>query len=262
MLRFSCRSAFNSRLASMSGFHHSFQTTQWSIVIGARDRPDAQTREESLRELCHAYWYPLFAYLRRKGHSPEDADDLVQGFFAELIEKDSYLNSVDPERGRFRWFLMHAIRQYALRVHNRASAKKRGGDVRIISYDVTQAEQRYGLEPVEGWTPEKLFDRRWAVTILQQALEELAERYKESSRRPLFEALLPSLQSASMPDGAQSYRDLAHQFAMSEAAVKVFAMRMRNAYRDALRATVARTVADPENLDGELHELLRALRGD
>ncbi|MEM7455874.1 MAG: hypothetical protein AAF456_16085 [Planctomycetota bacterium] len=235
-----------------------FQTTHWSIVRSSRENGDSVVRRESLGELYQAYWYPLFIYLRRKGYDPESSADYVQGFFVELIDKD-FLRSVAPEKGRFRWFMQSAVQRFAAGEVKRLSAKKRGGGRAKFSLNVDEAEGRYQLEPEDGWTPESLFDRRWALTVLQQALGQLQTEYGEKDKSALFDSLAPMLTIDS--DDLQAYDRIAEQLSMSTGAVKVAAHRMRERYREVLTAVVAQTLADPDALDDEIDILLKALRG-
>ena len=235
-----------------------FQTTHWSIVRQSREDKDTGIRRESLSQLYRDYWYPLFIYLRRKGYDPESSADYVQGFFVELIDKD-FLRSVAPEKGRFRWFMQSAVQRFAAGEVRRLTAKKRGGDVKQFSLNVDEAEGRYQLEPSDGWTPESLFDRRWALTVLQQTLSRLKNEYEGKDKSALFDNLAPMLTVDS--DDLQSYEEIGGALSMSAGAVKVAAHRMRERYRELLTSVVAQTLADPEALDDEIEILLKALRG-
>lgn len=234
-----------------------FATTHWSLVVSSRE-DDSDIRRASLGELCETYWYPLFAYLRRKGHQPDQSADYVQSFFVELIDKD-FLEAVSPEKGRFRWFLMSAIKRYVSKELEKQSAKKRGGGRQLFSLDVDDAEQRYQLEPVEGWTAEKLFDRRWAMAVLQQALKELSDHHEAKGKLELYNALNQTLTGMQMSQ--QQYEEIGAQFRMTPGAVKVAAMRLRDKYRRTLQDIVAQTVVENDRIDDELEELLKALRG-
>lgn len=234
-----------------------FHTTHWNLVVSSR-QSDAELRQQSLTELCRDYWYPLFVYLRRKGHAPDAAADYVQGFFLQLIDK-SFLDAVEPEKGRFRWFLKSAIQRYIANEVKRETAQKRGGGWTGWSLDVDDAERRYQLEPDEGWTAEKLFDRRWALSILSQALEQLANRQREKHRYDLYQDLQPTLTGVAMT--GQQYEGIAEKHGMTTGAVKVAALRLRERYRQMLVDLVRQTVTDPDIVDNELNELLDALRG-
>lgn len=237
--------------------NHQFETTHWSVIVSSREK-DSDVRRESLGELCTAYWYPLFAYLRRKGHAPDESADYVQGFFVELIDKD-FLDSVSPEKGRFRWFLMSAVKRYAAKQLEKQNAQKRGGDRAFFSLNIEDAEQRYQLEPVDGWSAEKLFDRRWALAVLQQALERLRVQYEKKGKLELYLDLQPTLSGIPMTN--EQYSEIAQRFGMLEGAVKVTALRMREKYRDEIRAIVSQTVVESDRIADELDELLVALRG-
>jgi len=232
-----------------------FETTHWSIVSSSRNE-DTDIRNKSLTELYQSYWYPLFAYLRRKGHSTSDASDYVQGFFVELIDKE-YLSAVAPEKGRFRWFLMSAIGRYV----NKQTEKKCGGK-QTFSLDVEQAEQRYQREPVDGWTAEKLFDRRWALEVLSQALSTLRERHVESGKADLYDALQPTLTGEPLTN--QQCEEIGNGLNMTAVAVKVAAHRLKEKYRKVLVDIVSETIIDPgkaNEVDNELDALLKALGG-
>ena len=234
-----------------------FKTTQWSLVVSSQES-DASVRKNSLGELCESYWFPLFAYLRRKGYSPEDSADFVQGFFFELIDKQ-FLESVSPNNGRFRWFLMSAIKRYVSKQVEKRLAQKRGGQIQLISIDVENAEQRYQLEPVDGWTAEKLFDRRWAMEVIQQALQQLKSQQESKGKLELFLELQSTLAGARISQG--KYDQIATRFSMSHGAVKVAALRLREKYRESLQQIVSQTIADEDAINDELDELLNALRG-
>jgi RNA polymerase sigma-70 factor (ECF subfamily) len=234
-----------------------FETTHWSRVVSSREQ-DSDIRRHSLGELCESYWYPLFAFLRRKGNSPDAAADYVQGFFVELVDKN-FLDAVSPEKGRFRWFLMSAINRFVSKQVEKQSAQKRGGDRQFFSLNIETAEQRYQLEPTEGWTPEKLFDRRWALTVLEQALAELKQRQTDKGKQELYEALRPTLSGVPMANA--EYAEIAQRFQMYEGAVKVAALRLRQKYRDIIREIVGQTVAESNRVSDEIDELFKALSG-
>jgi len=230
-----------------------FATTRWSLVADA----GAAGERAILGELCGAYWVPLYVFARRSGHSEDDARDLVQDFFATLIEKD-YLAAADRDRGRFRTFLLAAFKNHASKLRERERALKRGGQRTRLSLDFDDGERRYQLEPADDRTPEDLFEKRWALTLLDRALERLAvrERGKGSEQAERFEALRPLLTGGP----AQPYRELGEQLGISETAVKVAVHRMRARYRDALRAEIADTVSDPAFVDDEIVRLMQAVR--
>ncbi|MFT7630529.1 MAG: RNA polymerase sigma factor (sigma-70 family) [Mariniblastus sp.] len=237
--------------------NHEFETTHWSLIVSSR-LEDTDVRQASLSELCEAYWYPLFAYLRRKGHGPEESADYVQGFFVELIDKD-FLESVSPEKGRFRWFMMSAIKRFVSNLLEKKHALKRGGGVNRFSVDINDAERKYQLEPVDGWSAEKLFDRQWALAVLKQALDELETEQTSRGKLELYKALQPTL--SGIPMTMEQYAEIGEQFSIPSGAVKVAALRLRQKYRDSIREIVAQTLTDSQNVGEELNELLSALRG-
>ncbi len=222
---------------------------------------DTDIRNHSLGELYQSYWYPLFVYLRRKGHSASDASDYVQGFFVELIDKD-FLAAVAPEKGRFRWFLMSAVQRYVNKQTARQFAQKRGGGKQTFSLDIDLAEQRYQREPVDGWTAEKLFDRRWALEVLAKALAVLRQRHVDAGKADLYDALQPTLTGE--PLTSQQCETIGAGLNMTPVAVKVAAHRLKEKYRRALVDIVSETMADPgqaADVDNELEALLQALAG-
>ncbi len=234
----------------------SFATTHWSIVLAAAhdSRPDAQA---ALATLCETYWYPLYAYVRRLGYQAEDARDLVQGFFAVLLEK-RYVKAADRERGRFRSFLLTALKRFLLKQRERAHAQKRGGTARLVSLDFESGEGRYSLEPSHNVTPEAIYQRRWALTVLDRAIVRLRQTYVDADKTAFFESLKAFLTGEA---GAPPYEQVARELAMSEGAVKVAVHRLRRRYRDLLRSEIAQTVADPEEVEEELKYLLAVLEG-
>ncbi len=226
------------------------------MVLAARDgKTNADSWRQSLEMLCQSYWYPLYAYLRRKGYSPNDCQDLVQDFFAKLIEKD-FLKVVDQGRGRFRWFLMDAIKKFAAKWNAAQSAKKRGGDRSIFSLEFDDGEQRYQREPVDGMTPEKLFERRWALELLNNAMSNLSAHYKSNGKLRHFQELKVFLTADSSPP---SYQEVANRLGLSLTAVKVAIHRLRDKYRDTVHRLVADTLNEDESLEDEISRLLDAV---
>jgi RNA polymerase sigma-70 factor (ECF subfamily) len=230
-----------------------FATTRWSLVAAARD-PAAPESRQALADLCAAYWYPVYAYVRRRGHDHHQAQDLTQAFFARLLEKND-LADADRTRGRFRSFLLTACQHFLANQYDHAKAKKRGGGRSHVALDFSDADQRYSHEPAHDDTPERLFDRRWALDLLDRALSELRSEYGDSGRGKLFEALKGTLTGGA----EEAYADLAERLAMTEGAVKVAVHRLRQRYRDRLRAAIAETVEKPEDVDGEVRDLFAAL---
>lgn len=234
-----------------------FHTTHWSLIVQAADQTGASS-QAALADLCGAYWYPVYAFIRRRGHSAEDARDLAQEFFATLLEK-GYLADADPERGRFRSFLLTAVSRFVSKQHERAAAQKRGGGRRHLPLNFDDGENRYQREPSHDWTPERIFARRWALTLLERTITKLRKEHEESGKLPLFDALKVFLTGEA---AAPPLRHVADQRGMTEGAVKVAVHRLRQKYRDALRAEIAQTVTAEEDVDDELRFLLTALRGD
>jgi RNA polymerase sigma-70 factor (ECF subfamily) len=207
--------------------------------------------------LCQTYWYPIYAFIRRRGYSAIDAQDCTQEFFATLLEKD-YVQDADRERGRFRTFLLTAVTRFLAKQRERERAAKRGGGRLVLSLDLDAGEGRYQLEPVEHWTPERLFERRWALTLLEQVLARLGERYAEQGKRDLFETLKVFL---TYPETAGMHADLAAQLGMTEGALKVAVHRLRRRYREMLKDEITETVTHPDEMADELDTLMAALRG-
>ncbi len=228
-----------------------FTTTSWSMIVLAGSG-DSDAARNALARLCQIYWYPLYAFLRRKGYNEEDAQDLVQGFFAQLLERGSF-SRADRDRGRFRSFLLGSLNYFLADQRDLARAQKRGGKSEIISFDAGTAEQRYSLEPVDTRTPEQLFDRRWALMILEAALNRLKEEYSRAGNEPLFLRISACLMGER---AAQSYAETGRELGMSEAAVKMAAMRLRKRYQEILRERIQDTVCDPSDVDSELRDLL------
>ncbi len=229
-----------------------FQTTHWSAVLAARGG-DADPTRKALAHLCEAYWYPLYVFIRRQGHSAEDAQDLAQGFFARALEKN-YFQEAEPAKGKFRSFLLLALKRYMANEWHRANRQKRGGGRELISLDAHETETRYRAEPVDGMSPEKAYDVHWAQALLQRALERLGVEYAAGGRRAVFDALRSLLGGEQL---GKSYAEVGHELGMSEGAVKVAVHRLRQHYRELLRDEIARTVASPEMVDEELRELFR-----
>lgn len=231
-----------------------FRTTRWTLVLAAGRRQSAEAGE-ALGELCSLYWYPLYAFVRRKGYGEHDAADLVQGFFAGLLSRGD-LASMDPSRGRFRSFLMASCSHYLSNRADHDRAKKRGGGKAAVSFDQSEAEGRYAREPSHGMTAERLFERRWALTLLDLVMERLEFDMARSGKSRLFEALRPSLVG-----GGEKvpYAEVAAGLGISEEAARVAAHRLRKKYRELLRDEVGRTLEDPSGVDEEIRALFAAL---
>ncbi len=234
---------------------HHFATTRWTVVLAAGGDPAAPQTRDALSSLAQTYWYPLYSFIRHQGCPAQDAEDLTQEFIAKLIEKQ-YLADVDPAKGRFRSFLLASLRHFLSNQRDHDRAAKRGGHNKLIALDQLDAEARYRLEPSTEMTPERLFDRRWALALLDRVLQRLRDDYVRSGRAKVYEALKPVLQAD--PD-VPTYAKLGKQLAMSETAIKVAVHRLRTRYRQLLRDEVAQTVAADADLDAELNDLLNCL---
>jgi len=225
-------------------------------VLSAARQSSPHSRE-ALAELCEAYWAPLYWHVRRLGNDVTQAQDLTQGFFSRLLEKH-VLGYVDREKGRFRSFLLASLQNYLTNEHERRNAQKRGGGRKIVPMDFDSAENGYTLEPAHEVTPERLFERRWAITLLETALRALEEQYARDSKQQLFDTLIPFLTAASEQP---KYTAVAEQLQMTEGAVKMAVSRLRRRYRELIRAEVQRTISDLDDVDDELQHLLAALSG-
>ncbi|MCW5551000.1 MAG: sigma-70 family RNA polymerase sigma factor [Verrucomicrobiae bacterium] len=233
-----------------------FVTTSWSVVVLAKEK-DSPEAARALEQLCRAYWFPLYAHVRRLGRSPADAEDLIQSFFARLLEKD-WLAVADRERGRFRSFLLGSLKHFLANEWDKARALKRGGHVRWVSLDAPVGEDRLQHEPVAKGSPDREFDRRWALTLLDAVLGRLEKEYMQAGKAKLFGQLKLSLGS----DRAEvNYTQLAGELAMSEGAVRVAVHRLRQHYRELLRDEIAQTVATASEVEDELRQLFQALAG-
>ena len=226
-----------------------FTTTHWSVVQAA------PVSASALETLCCTYWYPLYAYVRRRGHSPEEAEDLTQEFFARLLASKD-LSGVDRAKGKFRSFLLAALNHFLANEWDRATAAKRGGDPVLISLDDENAEVRYRMEPAVEVTPEKLFERSWARTLLAQALTRLRAEYAADGKTQQFEQIKRFLTEET---GEGGYSSVAIQLNTSTGAVAVAVHRMRQRYRELVRHEIARTVTTPVELEDEIRHLLAAL---
>jgi RNA polymerase sigma-70 factor (ECF subfamily) len=232
----------------------SFPSTHWSVVLAAGQSSSPAVRA-SLEELCRAYWYPLYVYVRRRGYSPEDAQDLTQSFFERLLERD-LLADLRPAATRFRSFLLHTMKNLLASEWTHAHARKRGGPNKILSLEELNPEALYARETVDTDTPDAAFDRRWASAVLQQALDRLREEQVAAGKRVLFDSLADTLTGAAP---SQPYRELALKLGLTEAAVKMTIHRLRQRYGELLRLGVAQTVVTPAEIDQELRYLLEAL---
>jgi RNA polymerase sigma factor (sigma-70 family) len=232
-----------------------FATTHWSVLLAAKGEVDEPQAAVALEQLCRTYWYPLYACVRRRGSQPQDAKDLTQGFFAALLT-GSYLGQAKRERGRFRTFLLTAFDNFLHNEHDRATALKRGGGREIVSWEEHTAEGRYAQEPACGLSPEQIYEKRWAATLLERVLARLREESIHAGRLELFDQLKPHLWGE---DEATPYAQLATRFSMTVSAIKVTVHRLRRRYRDVLREEIAQTVADAAEVDDEIQYLIRVM---
>jgi RNA polymerase sigma factor (sigma-70 family) len=233
-----------------------FATTHWSLVGAVRPDEASQSRARAaLEELCRAYWYPLYAFVRSRGYSAVDAQDLTQAFFARFIETDGFA-SADRERGRFRSYLLGAMKHFLANEWHRTQTQKRGGNVQFIEFDTLDPEARYTGTSGQADNPEFLFDREWALQIVAVALQELRDEMAKAGKSEQFEALKGSLTGEDQPPRDE----IAVRLNMSEGAVKVAIHRLRQRYRNLLRAAIAETVSNEADLDDEMRYLIEVLR--
>jgi RNA polymerase sigma-70 factor (ECF subfamily) len=227
-----------------------FHPTQWSLVrrAGGDDSPESRAALESL---CRTYWFPIYAFVRRQGHSPHDAQDLTQEFFARLLESKSIVRA-DPSLGRFRTFLLGALKHYLTDSHRKAGAWKRGGGFEIVSLQDADAEERYRLEPVDEVTPDKVFDRRWSVVLLEGAMTRLQEEFRAAGKERQFEVLKPFL---STEGDEASYEIAAANLKTSAKTFAVAVHRIRRRFRQIVRSAIAETVSTTEEIEEEYRSL-------
>ena len=230
-----------------------FGTTHWSVVLSA-GQTDSREAAHALETLCHTYWYPLYAYVRRQGRDAHEAQDLTQGFFCRLLEK-RFLVQVDPRKGRFRSFLLVAMNHFLANEWDRARALKRGSRVALVSLDTLDAEERYQHEGLATASPEQYYDQRWAMTLLTRVLARLRREFQEKDKTSRFDALKVCLTG----EMAASYAVLAAQLGSTEGALKMTVQRMRRRYGEILREEIGRTVATPEEIDDEIRHLFMEL---
>ena len=234
-----------------------FLTTRWSIVLSARDRASS-SGTLALESLCRAYWYPLYVFVRRQGHGAHDAQDLTQAFFARLLEKD-YLQSVEREKGRFRTFLIVAMKRFLLNEWDKLRTQKRGGNFLHLPLDTELAESRYLDESSETLPADQVYERRWALTLLDQAMARLRSDYSNSGREKEFEHLKISLTAER---GEVSYREIASVLQMTEGAARVALHRLRKRFREIFREEIASTVSTSDEVDDEVRYVVGILSRD
>lgn len=236
--------------------NESLAATRWTLVLAAGQTENAEPAMRALTELCRTYWPPLYAYVRRQGCDAHQAEDLTQEFFSRLLAKN-YLADADPGRGKFRSFLLASLKHFLANERDRARAQKRGGGRGIVALDALSEEARRRIEPLDHSSPDKAYDRQWALTVLDAALTRLRREFTEAGKEIFFDEIKGCLTGDSP---AQSHAEIGAKCGLSEGAVKVAAHRMRRRYRDLLREEVAQTVAAPEEIDGEIRELFAAFQ--
>lgn len=231
-----------------------FATTHWSVVVSA-GRGDGTAAREALARLCEKYWTPLYSYVRRRGYPPDDSQDLTQEFFVRLMEHNR-LARADRQKGRFRAFLLASLKNFLCDEWDRSRAKKRGGGLQFLSLQAEKGEEVYALEPPDPMTPDQIYERRWALTLLNNVVTGLRAEFVREGKGELFDALSPCLvgERSTLP-----YGELAARLGMSEGGIKSAVHRLRRRYRELLRREITSTVASPEEIDEELRDLLRVL---
>jgi RNA polymerase sigma-70 factor (ECF subfamily) len=233
-----------------------FPSTHWSVVLAAQADSPERARA-ALEQLCTVYWYPLYAYLRRCGQQPADAEDLVQSFIAHLLQ-GQFFQVADPDKGRFRSYLLTSLNHFVTDVAERGGRQKRGDGRPLLSLDAVTAERRYAQEPADPHNPEQLFERRWALTLLDTVLHRLEQEATESGRVILFRQLKGVLLG---DRGGVPYAELAPQLGLSEAALTMTVHRLRRRYRELIREEIAHTVSGPMEIEEEMHHLFQVLGG-
>jgi RNA polymerase sigma-70 factor (ECF subfamily) len=233
-----------------------FATTHWTVVLAA-GRQSTPQAERALEELCRTYWYPLYAYVRRQGHAKEDAEDLTQGFFARFLERN-YLEGLTSEKGRFRAFLLASLKHFLANERDRAGRAKRGGLAPPLSLDWQDADLRYQIEAADQLSPDKFYDRTWAMMLLERVIARLREESVAEGKARLFEQLKPFLM---VGKGAIPYPQAAAELGLSEGAARVAVHRLRKRYRELLRQEVAQTLSDPAQVEEEMRALFSAFAG-
>ncbi|MBS0202325.1 MAG: sigma-70 family RNA polymerase sigma factor [Planctomycetes bacterium] len=231
-----------------------FAATHWTVVMTAARGMDSSVAAAALTELCQTYWYPLYAFLRRRGHETHEAEDLTQAFFAKLLGRD-FLATIDREKGRFRSFLLASLKNFLADERDRVTAQKRGGGQPVISLDGLTAESRYRLEPAQDLSPEMLYEKQWALSVLERVLSRLQSEAVAAGRLPLFE----HLQATLIDSQSSRYATIASELGMTEGAVKSAAHRFRQRYRELLIDEISLTVSDHKDVDGEIRYLMACL---
>ena len=233
----------------------SFNTTHWTMVLACSDQNDSARAQQALADLFQTYWYPLYAYVRRRGHGEQDAEDLVQAFCLHLQEKHA-LAKADRERGKFRTFLLSSLQNFLANERERANAQKRGGGRELIRLDAEEADARYRLEPAHSITPEALFEKRWAHALLEQTVSDLRADFVTRGKGRLFDGLSSFLTSDLHET---SYQSAATELGLPLSAIKTTVHRLRRDYRAKLREEIGRTVSSPDEVEDELLHLRKVL---
>jgi RNA polymerase sigma factor (sigma-70 family) len=231
-----------------------FPETQWTVVLAAGGTPSPESAA-ALERLCSSYWYPLYAYVRRRGHPPSDAQDFTQEFFTRLLEHN-WIAPADRHKGRFRSFLLMAMKRFLAKEWDKVKTIKRGGQVRLVSLQLDTAESRYTREPADARTPEQVFEKQWALMLLESVLNRVREDYARDGKGALFHKLEPCLIGGRE---TQPYAALGAELGMTEGAARVAVCRLRERYRECLKAEIAHTVASAAEVDEELRHLLRVM---
>jgi DNA-directed RNA polymerase specialized sigma24 family protein len=244
------------RAEETGGRAAAFATTHWSVVLAA-GRGESPRAAEALEQLCGTYWYPLYACVRRQGYGPDDAEDLTQEFFARLLASD-YLARADPHSGKFRSFLLTGLKRFLCDQWDKAHRLKRGGGQRVISFDQQSAEERYRLEPTDQLTPERLFERSWAATLLERAAARLRDEYLAAGKAELFHQLTEF--RLDVPE-QRAYATVAAELGLGESALKSAIHRLRQRHLQLVRDEIAQTVAEPAEVDEEIRYLLGVISG-
>ena len=237
-----------------AGAVRQFATTHWGVVLAARDKNDSHA-SDALEALCRTYWYPIYAYVRRRGYDADDAQDLTQEFFTRLLAKEG-LSNVTQAKGKFRSFLLASVNHLLADERDRSRRQKRGGGQIVLSFDTQSAEGRYQLELADPWTPEKLFERRWALALVEHVLHRLHQEYSQNGKAELFSVLKDSLTGGK---AELDYPSAARRLAMTEGAVRTAVYRLRQRFGEQFRLAVAETLTDPNDLDAEMRHVLAAL---
>lgn len=233
---------------------NAFPSTHWTLVVAAGGNHSTVDRSDALEHLCGGYWNPIYAFIRRRGHTPEQAQDLTQQFFLRILD-GAFFERANPEKGRFRSFLLGSVQNFLSDANDSANAQKRGGGMLPVSFEFGTGEANYALEPRHTETPERIFQRNWARTVLERVMGNLSNEFQSHDKLELFHRIRPYLTG----DGELKYAELCATLQLTESGLKSAIRRMRQRYREFLRAEVTSTVADPSEVDDELRFLLRAV---